>query len=329
MRAILALSCSLTVARARTGASRRDGAGPAAATCLDVETAGCLGRSNTTTRPNETWAILQPEHCGTHTSYRYIRASLPVKRCLHSHSNPGTTSLGCDTARLTVILAANPYRRAISHASWQKAISGVRETYDEAGSKSKISGITVASTSRGGRVGRCPRGTPAASTRPPHADAATTPRGVNAPVGPTRRRRDRRADAATAPRRRVDTTKRYHDRSEADEIAAFRAFVAQGRISLKSIVAAFAPRPDWFVVRTNHLQADSDRLFDRLGFQRRAINATVRDHCVSSCNEKRVSLSSRDSFAFYDAATERAVFRRWADDFAFFGYSNSSRDMFL
>mmetsp|Transcript_26197 Transcript_26197/g.80617 ORF Transcript_26197/g.80617 Transcript_26197/m.80617 type:complete len:245 (+) Transcript_26197:274-1008(+) len=244
MRAILALA----VACALTGA-RGDGGGPATATCLDVEAAGCLGRSNTTTRPNETWAILQPEHCGTHTSYRYIRASLPVKRCLHSHSNPGTTSLGCHTARLTVILAANPYRRAISHASWQKAISGVRET--------------------------------------------------------------------------------YHDRSEADEIAAFRAFVAQGRISLKSIVAAFAPRPDWFVVRTNHLQADFDRLFDRLGFQRRAINATVRDHCVSSCNEKRVSLSSRDSFAFYDAATERAVFRRWADDFAFFGYSNSSRDMFL
>ena len=104
MRAILALSCSLTVARARTGASRRDGAGLAAATCLDVEAAGCWGRGS---RPNEYWALLQPQHCGTGTSGRYIRGSLPVKQCLHSHANPGMTSLGCAAARLPVILAAN------------------------------------------------------------------------------------------------------------------------------------------------------------------------------------------------------------------------------
>ena len=94
-------------------------------------------------------------------------------------------------------------------------------------------------------------------------------------------------------------------------------------------MAAFAPQPDWFVVRTNHLQADFDRLFDRLGFQRRAMSSKARDsHCVSSCDEKNSS-QPRDPLAFYNVVTERAVFRRWADDFAFFGFSNSSRDMLL
>lgn len=218
----------------------RNSSGPAS--CLNVKAAGCWGCGS-----NEYWALLQPQHCGTVTSRGFLRQALPVERCTHSHRNPGTTSVGCGAARLPVILAGNPYRRAISHAAWQMVISGVRET--------------------------------------------------------------------------------FADRSEADEIAAFRDFVAKRQIRLSPIVTAFAPARDWFVVRTNHLQTDFDRLFDRLGFPRRALPAAG-DHYVSSRDEKGRDIA-RDPRAFYDAATEREVFRHFAVDFEFFGFSNSSRDLFL
>ena len=217
----------------------RNSSGPAS--CLNVKAAGCWGCGS-----NEYWALLQPQHCGTGTSRGFLQQALPVEKCVHSHRNPGTTSVGCGAARLPVILAANPYRRAISHAAWRMVISGVRQT--------------------------------------------------------------------------------FADRSEADEIAAFRDFVAKRKIRLSPIVVAFAPARDWFVVRTNHLQADFDRLFDRLGFPRRKLPAG--GHYVSSRNEKGRNLA-RDQHAFYDAATERGVFRHFAVDFEFFGFSNSSRDMLL
>mmetsp|Transcript_7513 Transcript_7513/g.22252 ORF Transcript_7513/g.22252 Transcript_7513/m.22252 type:complete len:254 (-) Transcript_7513:11-772(-) len=74
----------------------------------------------------ERWIFLQPEHTGTDTTVRWLRA-LGSKTCAHGHEL--TPADAPPNVTFAFLLAANPFKRVLTSAAFHKIISGSRAVF--------------------------------------------------------------------------------------------------------------------------------------------------------------------------------------------------------
>jgi len=78
---------------------------------------GCWGVGPTGVR----WAYLMPRHTGSGTGHQYLSKQLKVLSCKHEHNNNVWRE---QRATFVFAFVANPFRRLLSSAAWNSAISG-------------------------------------------------------------------------------------------------------------------------------------------------------------------------------------------------------------